>query len=233
MFLLPFFAVAAVYIDYTGSNNSVFIILFVFVLILTLLTLIHLFLYTNAISLTGVIVLLLFIVTGMYFKRNHWPLAGMIMTTFSFLLSVGSFMYGIRCLFLADKIIYFRNASFFGSCALSIAFLGYLFKFQHWAGAGPLVIVGFASQIVVTIYILLTLHSSGFIDWQPFYKKILRRILIPWTFILFLYISRFMVPELNTLIWTPEARKTDRTVPIYGFGMKDYKIENKNEINPE
>jgi hypothetical protein len=233
MFLLPVVVAAAVYVNFTGGLNILAIILYFFVLVLAILTMIHLFLYTDAISLTGVILLLLFIITGIFFKRQHWPMAGVIITGSSFLLSVGSFVFGIRCLFLSERINYFRNVSFYGSCALSLAILGLAFKMQHWMGAGVLVIIGLISLILGTLYILITLSSSGFIDWQPFHKKILRRILIPWAFFFFLMVSRFMVPELNALIWTPDARKIEKTTPAYGFGMRDYKIEDKNGVNPE
>jgi hypothetical protein len=234
LFLFPISGFISVFIAVAYSEYSAgFYVSLIFTLLLLILVLIHLFLYTDAISLTSVIILLSLLIVGIFFKRMHWPLASLIISMFSTLLSAGSFMFGIRCLTLSGKNTYFRNVTFIGSCALSISFLGQMFKLQHWAFAGVLVVIGFTSLIVGTIYVLITLHSSGFIDWQPFYKKILRRILIPWTFIFILYVSRYMVPELNSLIWSPDARKIDRNIPAYGFNMKDYTIENRNGINPE
>jgi hypothetical protein len=37
-----------------------------------------------------------------------------------------------------------------------------------------------------------------------------------------------MVPELNTLIWTPDV--TRKNLSNYGFSMKDYSIVEKNGI---
>jgi hypothetical protein len=108
-----------------------------------------------------------------------------------------------------------------------------MFKLQHWPAAGYLLQIGLASLIIGTLYILLTLHSSGFIDWKKFHKKILGKILIPWTFIFIMYISRFMVPELYTLIWSPDSFITKKTEQPYGFDMKDYIINNKDLIKPE
>jgi len=233
MFLFPIVVTAALYVNIPGGINMLSIILYFFALIFAILACIHLFLYTNAVSLTGVILLIIFILTGIFFKRQHWPLAGALIAGSSFILSIGSFIFGIRCLFLSERIYYFRNVSFYGSCILSVAILGLAFKMQHWMGAGVLVLIGLISLILGTLYILITLSSSGFIDWQPFHKKILRRILIPWTFFFFLMVSRFMIPELNTLIWTPDARKIERTVPAYGFGMEDYTIDNKKGVNKE
>jgi hypothetical protein len=205
-----------------------FFILIIISILLALLYLIHIFLYTDATSVTGVIVLLALLIIGIFFKRQHWPLAGVIISVSSFLLCAGSFMFGIRCLFLSEGISYFRNVSLFGTIALSITITGFCFKMQHWPGAGTFIVIGFVTQILGTIYFLITLSSSGFIDWKPFHKKTLRKILIPWTFFLFMLVSRYMIPELNTLIWTPEARKTERKVQTFGFGMKDYEIEYKN-----
>jgi hypothetical protein len=221
----------------TGINSEnppgSFWILIVITIVFAIIYIIHLFLFTDAISISGVVALLVFILIGIFFKRMHWPLAGFIISFFSFLLSAGSFAFGLRCLFLAEGINYFRNTTFYGSCILSVMILGLVFKLQHWPGAGYLVIAGLIASILGTLYLLVTLSSSGYIDWSPLHKKIMRRILIPWIFFFFLMVSRFMVPELNTLIWTPEARKTERTVMQYGFGMKDYVIENKNGITEE
>lgn len=231
-FLLPFFIIPAFLIGYLNDGMS--IILWTIVIIsalLALLTLTNLFIYSEPHSLTGVILFILLIITGLFMKRQHWPLSGMTITIFTFLLSVGCFMFGLRCLFLGGKMVYFRNVIFIGSILMAIAFLGQLFKIQHWPGAGPLVITGFAGLILGTMYVLITLPSSGYIDWQPFHKKVLRKILIPWTFILLMYISRYMVPELNTLIWTSPDK--NKKIQLNGFSMKDYAIQEKNGIKNE
>ena len=228
LFLLPFLVIIFLITVYFSNNDAAIILPSIILFLFMCVALTQIFLYTDALALTGNIVFIMLIIAGIIFKRNHWPLAGWIITFGSAILSIGNFMYGIRCLFLAGKITYLKNVSFLGCCILSVAFLGQLFKLQHWAGAGTLVIIGFTSLIVGTMFILLTLHSSGFIDWQPFHKKILVRILIPWVFIFILYLSRYMIPELNRLIWTPN---TDKKVAPYGFGMTDYSIDDKNGLN--
>ncbi len=234
LFLFPVSGLVSIFMVVIYSEYSAaFYVTLIFTLLLLILVLIHVTLYTDALSLFSVTLFLSLLIVGIFFKRMHWPLAGLIISIFSTLLSVGSYMFGIRCLTIADKNTYFRNVSFYGSLAVSIAFLGQMFKIQHWPAGGTLTLAGMVSLIVMTIYILITLHSSGYIDWQPYYKKILRRILIPGAFIFILYVSRYMVPELNTLIWSPDARKIIKNIPSYGFNMKDYPIENKNGINTE
>lgn len=230
--LLPVFIIMAVLIGNNTDGISFFLwVLVIISIILTFFTLIYLFLYSDASSLTGVILLIMLILTGLFMKRQHWPLAGMTITIFTLLLSAGCFMFGLRCLFLGGKMHYFRNITFFGCIFISLAFMGQLFKIQHWPGAGPMVIAGFAGLILGTFYVLISLHSSGYIDWQPIHKKVLIKILIPWSFIFFMYISRYMVPELNTLIWTPDV--TRKNLSSYGFDMKDYSVEEKNGIDKQ
>ena len=233
LFALPVPIALVIHLISTSGFPLVNIILIVIVVLFFLLTWVQLFIYADATSLSGVIIILILLVAGIFMKRNHLLYSGLIISVSSMFISLGSYMFGIRCLFLSENITYFRNLSFSGGCIIAIAFLGQLFKLQHWAGADIFLTIGLVFLIIGTLYLLLTLHSSGFIDWKPFYKKILRRILIPWTFIFILYISRYMVPELNTIIWSPDTFVTNRTVPDYGFGMKDYTLKNTDSSKPE
>jgi hypothetical protein len=234
LFLFPFILAAIGYIMFLGGQNPLLIgILATFTTVISYLCLIHFFIYKDATSLSGFIIILIAIFLGIFLKRNHLMFAGITLSIFSMYMSVGSLMFGIRCLFISENIVYFRNVTFIGCCIISIAYLGQMFKLQHWPGAGIFLQIGLTSLIIVTLYILLTLHSSGFIDWKLFHKSILGKILIPWTFIFIMYISRFMVPELYTLIWSPDSFVTHKTEEPYGFNMKDYNIDNNDLIKPE
>jgi hypothetical protein len=224
LYVLPVFIVLSSFAPY---ESFLYPVIMIVTILIAIAAMIFIFLYSSAESLSGVIVLLIISIIGIFFKRNHFFFSGVILSTSIMLISAGSFMFGIRCLYLSDKINYFRNITFIGSCILSVAFLGQLFKLQHWIGAGLLLAVGFSSLIIGTLYLLITLHSSGYIDWQPSLKKIFRKILIPWAFIFLLYISRFMVPELNALIFSPNPKLQELNISEYGFGMKDYNIGEK------
>ena len=234
LFVFPFIAVLIVYL---GATENTYSIIFWFIMALCIIIMltssIHLFLYTKAESLAAIIVLLMFLMIGIILKRFALPFSGILITSFSLLIIIGSFLYGIRCLYLAGKNKYFRNVTFYGNIAISLAFSGVMFKIQHWPAGGALIYAGFASLILITFYILLTLHSSGFIDWPPLFKKVFRKVLIPLTFILLIYISRYMVPELNALLFMPQAKTKERVISPYGFDMKDYEIEDKSGSEPE
>ena len=229
VYLLLVFPIGIMIYGFIYGTTVFFWMLIIVASFLTIFAMIHLFIYSDSSFLTAMVVFMLILVVSIYFKRNRWPLAGALMTNATCFISIGSFMYGIKCLFIAGKMPYFRYTTFLGSLIISFAYLGQLFKIQHWPLGGYFTFLGFGGLIFGTLYLLVTLHSSGYIDWDSFYRKKFRQILIPWTFIFIMYISRYMVPELNTLIWTPENNKNAN----YGFNLKDYSVEEKNGIKNE
>jgi hypothetical protein len=229
--LLPLYLAGFIMININKVSPGPLGIIFLFVL--TYMALIYLFIYTDASSLTTTIVLIILLLIGMFLKKMHLFGAGIAISISSALISIGSLIFGIRCLFVAEDLTYFRNVTFCGSMIISVAFFAQMFKLQHWPFAGLLVIISAVSLILATVYILMTLHSSGFIDWKPFHKRIVRKILIPWTLIFILFLSRYMIPELDALIWSPDVKaKATVTNSDPGFGMKDYVIEDKNGLYP-
>jgi hypothetical protein len=228
VYIFPVSAVGTMIYSLFYGTTLFFWVLIVIGSIMLILALIHLFLFSDSSFLPAMIVFILILLIGIYFKRNRWPLAGAIMTNASCLITIGSFMFGIKCLFIAGKAAYFRNTVFIGSIIISLAYLGQLFKIQHWPLGGFFTYAGFGGLILGTFFILVTLPTSGYIEWDSFLKKKFRNILIPWTFILIMYISRYLVPELNALIWTPDVNR--KKMSNYGFTMKDYSVEEKNGI---
>lgn len=217
-------SVAALIIFFKSTLAIVLAALALFVVILLLL--IYIFVFSDPVALKWSIVFILMITFSIIIKRFHLPLAGTLLTISLLLFGMGCFIYGIRCMFLAEKVSYLKYVSFFGSCIITVSFLGLLYKLQHWPGGDILIKIGNISLIIGTLIVLLTLSSSGIINWKPFHQKILKRLLLPWIFIFSLFIIRFMLPELNTIIWQP-----DRVlVAPFGFNMSDYEIENKNGL---
>lgn len=231
LFLLPLLIVFIGWRVGDSGNISVVELLLLIVEVYLLLT--YVYLYTKATTLSGSIVFLVIMLSGMFLKKNHLFGAGYALTVGCGLLSLGSLMFAIRCLYISENQSYFRNITFFGGIILSIAFLGSLMKSQHWPGAGPLLMTGLVLLILGTVFLLFTIHSSGIIEWSSEFKRIFVKILIPWTFIFFIYFSRFMIPDLYDRIWSPDAKKADSPNPVVnitGFGMKDYEIEEKNGL---
>jgi hypothetical protein len=194
-------------------------------IITTIIFLIRIFLLSDPVSLTSTFLFVSLFLAGILFKRFHLPLAGTILTVSLGILSFGSFVYGIRCLYLAENLTFLKYVGFLGSCVFTFSFLGLLFKLQHWPLGNLFVNIANYSFVLGTIIVLLTLPSSGFLDWKPFHKKMLRRLLLPYILIFFLFVLRFLLPEVNTFIFTkpPPENQT-------GFEMTDYPVENRNGL---
>jgi hypothetical protein len=212
-----------------GNNTIPKIFIVIIMVIIIILALLQIFIISSAISITSTIIFLSFIIIGILFKRLHLPLAGAILTLSLMLFGLGCYMYGIRCLYLSEKNRFLKYVMFFGNLVVTISFVGLLFKMQAWPGGNFLISTSRFSIVIGTISVLLMLPSSGFIDWQPFHKKILQRLIFPWALVFLLFIIRFLLPEVDAFIW---ERGTNRKI-THGFSMKDYTIENKNNLKSE
>jgi hypothetical protein len=211
------------------QGNMLLIVMTVLILsAFSILALMHIFLYTDAKALTGTIILLVIIIIGLVLKRYRLPFSGVFFSVSLIFFNIGSYIFGIRCLFLAEKNSYFKYLSFLGSWFITISFSGLLFKLMHWPGANPLIDITNFSMVIGTIAVLITLPSSDYIDWPSLHKKILLRILLPWSFIFVMFIMRFLLPEVNSVIWKEDAKKTPPS-----FEMFDYSIESKNGLKAE
>jgi hypothetical protein len=207
--------------DHTLIMITAVLILFVF----TLLALMHIFLFADPGNLLSTIIFLLIIILSIFYKRYHLPLASIFISLSLFLYCLGIYIYGIRCLFLAGKNSYLKYITFLGSCFIAISFCALLFKLQRWPGGDLLRAFSNYSILIGTVVVILTLSSSGYIDWQPLHRKIFRRILLPWILIFALTIMQFLLPRITTIVWGANVERKPNS-----FQMYDYTIENKNGL---
>jgi hypothetical protein len=70
--------------------------------------------------------------------------------------------------------------------------------------------------------VMIILPFSGYIDWSTVHKKILKRILVPWAFIFFIFLFKYLIPEGWNAFWGTSQVKT-----LPGFGMVDYHVEER------
>jgi hypothetical protein len=232
--VFPIIILLYTFILFTYGEFPGFTILYLVLTLILLFALFHYFLFSDVLSLKGIIFLLIFFVLGIILKKRAMAGAGVFISLSSLSIGIGSFIYAIRSIYMDAKLPYLKNISIFGSLIISVSFLGHMFKLQHWLFANYLIIIGFGSMILGTIYLLITLPSSGFIDWNSDHKKGLKRLLIPWVFIFILFMARFMVPELNTIIWGKALGKPEiKATAPYGFEMTDYPVVNKNGLEPK
>ena len=210
--------------------DSVLVILVVAVLIIsfTIIALLHILVFANASKLASSIAFAILLIIGILLKRYHIMYSGLFIALVLVIFLLSSFMFGIRCLYLGEKNKYFKNVAFWGSFIITLFFMGLMWKLQHWPAANLIMYTSNILLPLATIVFLFTLPSSGFVEWKTLYKRVLIRILIPWTLIFLLFILRYLLPEVHNIIWS-------RDVPTvnYGFDMPDYSIELKKNIEEQ
>lgn len=207
--------------------NSIFLIIStsLILLILVVPAIAKLFLNNDAIAIKSLVILLLLVILSIISKRYRLPFSHVFFTLSVCWFAIGMYMFGIRCLYIIKGNKYLRKLSFFVCLLVTFTFLGLLFKLMHWPIAGLLLLISTVLMLGVTLIVLFTIPNSNYIDWSVFHKKILKKLLYPWIFIFFLFLFKFLVPEVWDVLWTPE--KTFKNKPP-AFGMIDYEIEHKN-----
>jgi hypothetical protein len=203
---------------------SVFLSLIPFLLIV--LTSIQLFLYDAPESLRSTSVLLILIIISIIGKKFHLPYSSIPFTIGISWFCIGNIMFAVRCLFISGNNRYFRYLTLFANSLIFFSLLAFLFKVQHWPVANIFIIISTFMMVIGTIIVMIILPFSGYIDWSTVHKKILKRILVPWAFIFFIFLFKYLIPEGWNAFWG-----TSQVKMLPGFGMVDYHLEER--IIPE
>ncbi len=168
-------------------------------------------------------ILLLIIIAAFTMKRFHIVGSSMIVTASTGCLAAGSILFGFKIVLKKKQNIYHRIIISICSFLVSISGLAIMFKYNHYPGAGLLIIMSTSGVLVMTLFVLITLPSSGFINWGVEQKRNLtQKILIPWIFILLLFALRTLLPlHLQQAIFERDVSKLEP------FEMDGYHIELK------
>jgi len=171
-----------------------------------------------------IIILLSLSVIAHVLKRYHLPLSGTFIITAFGILATGSLLHGIHILLVHKDNLYFRIIGSFCSFLITIAFLALIFKFQHWPGGGLLTKMTILPILVTTLFVLITLPGSGFINWKEVQKQILTvKILFPWSLILIYMALRILLPiPVQKRIFEKDVNT------LAPFEMYPYEIELKD-----
>ena len=170
---------------------------------------------------TKLVVFILLLITGFVFKKFGLPFAGALIVFSLGILASGSFLLGIKTLLTLKGNLYLRILGTVCSLLITIGSLGIMFKFQHWPGGDFFRHMGTIPMIVATMFIMITLPNSGFINWKKEQRQILtRKILIPWVFLLIFLALKLLLP-MHVL---KKIFEKDLTT-LEPFNMFPYKIE--------
>ncbi len=207
---------------YSNADVTVAVFLSLIPFFLIVLTSIQLFLYDEPDSLRSTSVLLIFIVISIIVKRYHLPFSSIPFTLGISWFCIGNIMFTVRCLFISGKNRYFRYLTLFANSLIFFSLLAFLFKVQHWPVANIFIIISTFMMVIGTIIVMVILPFSGYIDWSTVHKKIIKRILVPWAFIFFIFLFRYLVPGGWNSFWGTSQVKT-----FPAFGMVDYQVEER------
>jgi len=175
----------------------------------------------------NLITAIFFLIIGLYMKRLHTPGGSLVMTISIMLIATFLILIAIKAFRIKDNR-YLSRIMFLCSIILAFLFISFVWKIQHWAGAGYLLAVSNPIFIVATLIILLTLPGSNFIEWTREQKKILTRgLLIPWLFMVYILCSTTLVPPQNE--FKPFFFLKSQGNEVF-FDMKDYRLENRNGL---
>jgi len=166
----------------------------------------------------------LVVILGIFFKRNHWPLASLMMT-------IGTLFLGTVSIFNSLKIPHnFRNNIFlkwFGSLTgiiVALFMTGLLFMNNHWSGVVRVILIylGLFLFFLSVLSMVFTLPFSNYVAWPDLERKVFFRVvLIPMAFIFVFFILVFVFPDTyNSLMG-----RSIITPPWYFFDVELFNLE--------
>jgi hypothetical protein len=144
------------------------------------------------------LILFMVVVLGIYFKRNHWPYAALLM-------ALGTVLLGGVCIFNSNKYFssFTRNTflKWFGLMTGIIVVLfmtGLLFMNLRWSGTIRIILIysGCFLFILSVLAMVFTLPFSNYVAWSDLERKVFfRTVIVPMIFILALFTLVFVFPD--------------------------------------
>ncbi|KPK85188.1 MAG: hypothetical protein AMS27_08020 [Bacteroides sp. SM23_62_1] len=220
---MPFFLVLGFILEIIESYQIIVYLSFLFLVYLVAVNIILHFLRFDL----NLIIVIFLLVIGLYMKSQHAAGAGIVMTISMMMTAAFLILIAVKAFKIKDNR-YLSIIMFSCSVILALQFIAMVWKLQHWAGAGILLSISLPVFIIATLIILLTLPGSNFLEWTIEQKRILLRgLLIPWLFIIYILITTTLIPPHNEFKPFFFLRHQDKEV---FFDMKDYQIENRNGL---
>ncbi len=188
-------------------------------------TIVLVFILSKPDSIGGLLIILSFVVLTLVLKQIY-KVADTETIAYGFLMfGPGMTVFGIRSLFIIRKNAYLKTLTFL-TCLL-IFFVSWEIIWLTPDSNKTILIIYTILIFIVTFLVLLSLPFSGYILWSQEHKRILKKLMIPWIFILLIVSIRFIFPDLNKLFFREKPNVYQE------FNMQDYQILNKNGLEPE
>lgn len=185
------------------TSHNIFIILIPLTLILVFSSLASLLFIFNKKFYNNVIYLIVFVIIGFIFKRNHWFGAGIILIISFGTAATGFWFISMMSLSTFKQNRFLRLFGFFMNIILSFSFVGGLLKTQHWPFGGFFISTGSLFFLMAVLSLVFTLPNANYIEWSSFAKKFFyRAILVPMIFIFITSTLTFVFPETWNNLFT-------------------------------
>jgi hypothetical protein len=200
LILWPVFSILLVgsyiYLMYVADSDVLNIVAFIGLIGLILMTYLTIPLY----SWTILSFLLVFL--GMFFKKQHWPLASHLMTFGTLLLGILSFWNSVKFMRTFRNNQFLKWIGCIAGAIVTLFMLGLLCGYQHWPGRAFFGYSGSIMFILVVMAMVFTLPNSNYIDWTMIERKVFfRTVLMPMIFVFALITLMFVFPDtFNAII---------------------------------
>ncbi|MCU0462859.1 MAG: hypothetical protein MUF36_12755 [Bacteroidales bacterium] len=145
------------------------------------------------------VVFIVIFITGLVFKRNHWPMAGYFMASSLFFLSLTSLVNSVRFLFKIKQNPFLKWFGSISSFIISIYAFAWLNMVLHWSRTlgNTLGYAGVFLFIIAVLGMVFTLPGSNYISWTDKDRKIFfRAVLLPMVIVFTLIIISNVFPDL-------------------------------------
>jgi len=163
----------------------------IFTFIISLI--ISLFVFIKNID-TAFLILIGVTLLGIYFKRNHWGGAGVLLIIGLGFSCIGFIILAVKSLVFIKGNRFLSILAFFCSITLFMCYAGTLWKIQNFPGA-RFAIYALIPYLITSVAIIFSLPNSNFIEWIEAHKRILlRAIFIPWLFFFILSSALLLLP---------------------------------------
>ena len=143
---------------------------------------------------TSVIIFLI----GMFFKRNHWPLAGTILTVGIGILCITSLVNAVRFHFLLRKNPFLRWFGSISCIIITVYMFSWLVMMQHWSAkvGNTLGYIGIVLFVLSVLGMVFTLPGSDYLNWSMIERKIFyRSVIVPMVIVFSLIIISLVFSE--------------------------------------
>jgi hypothetical protein len=226
-FILPvyfFILLAPAEWIYVNSDTGVFM-LNLGIICSLVSTLIYVFLLNKPESIAGLLIIIFYVILTLILKQVYKQTSEEAIGYGLFLLGPGMNMFGIRALIIISKNNYLKTITFISG--ILILFVSMEMIWLSPTGTSVMLVINTFLIFLLTLIVLLSIPASGYFNWTQLHKKIFKKILIPWIFILLIVSVRFIFPDLNNLFFRQKPNEYQE------FYMRDYQIENKNGLDAE